>query len=57
MSKTLAIYIFAVGFVFFLIWTDPNGAATAIGEFLTWLGDTFGTIFEKFGDFIDGLSG
>lgn len=48
---------FALGLLLYLIWKDPNSAATTVGDFLNNVGDFLSQVWHKLGDFFGNLAG
>lgn len=56
MSKRInLIALFALGLLVFLIWTDPGGAATTVGDFLGKVGSILKAVLDKITEFLGEL--
>lgn len=47
--------MFALAILIFMIWNDPAGAATTVGNFLGKAGGFLKELLTKFTDFLSGL--
>lgn len=47
--------VFAIAVLVFLIWNDPTGAASAVGDFFSWSAEVASDAWERLGDFLSGL--
>lgn len=54
-KKVGLVSMFALAILIFMIWNDPAGAATTVGNFLGKAGGFLKELLTKFTDFLSGL--